>query len=83
MLGQILVKASDDLVRELTARWIELGALSRSMEAIELTRSTAREQGLDYDDLLSRIAAEGRRTAMVNPQFRDQEPPNPRRMRKV
>lgn len=76
-------KASDDLVRELTAKWIELGALNRTMEAIQLTRAAAKEQNLDYDDLLRRIAAAGRESGMVNPQFRDREPPDARRMRKV
>lgn len=76
-------RASDELVKELTAKWVELGALSRSMEAVELTRTAAKEQNLDYDDLLRRIAAEGKRQGMVNPQYRDQEPPDPRRMRKV
>lgn len=80
---RFLLKASDELVRELTAKWIELGALSRSMEALELTRTVAKEQNLDYDDLLRRIAAAGKASGMVNPQFRDQEPPDPRRTRKI
>lgn len=76
-------KASEELVQELTAKWIELGALSRSMEALELTRTAAKEQNLDYDDLLRRIAAAGRESGMVNPQWRDREPPDPRQMRKA
>lgn len=79
----MLWKAPEELVDQLTAKWIELGALNRSMEALELTRTAAKEQHLDYDDLLRRIAARGKALDMVNPQYRDQEPPDPRRMRKA
>lgn len=67
-------KASEELVRELTAKWIELGALHRTMEAIELTRAAAKEQHLDYDDLLRRIASAGLASGMVNPQYRGRGP---------